>query len=348
MLTTPPRLATARNPARRTRGDKLAAIARVLGRPLLPWQRHVADVALEIAPTGYYQYRTVVLVVPRQQGKSVLLQCLMVLAALRAYDQTIIYTAQDRGEARRRLLVELDERTLARSATLRGRYRTRRTNGDEHLTFPTGSTIGIVAPTDTAGHGQTLDLGIIDEAFAHHDLALPQAFGPAMVTRRNAQLWVVSVVGDGTDYLLQHYQTVGVRSLEDPTTRTAFFEWSAPDGDVYDVDTWRRCMPALGLLIDPDDVRADPTYDDPAQFARAYLCRRPEPAIAAPIDPDGWLRGTVRELALSNPLVFGADVSIDRTSAAIAAASFLDESGRIGVEVIDARPGTAWVLPRLL
>jgi hypothetical protein len=346
--TAPPRLATVRNPARPTRGPKLAAIGRVLGRPLMPWQRLVADTALEIAPSGFYQYRTVVLVVPRQQGKSVLLQCLMVLAALRAYDQTIIYTAQDRGEARRRLLVELDERTLARSPTLRGRYRTRRTNGDEHITFPTGSSIGIVAPTDTAGHGQTLDLGVIDEAFAHRDLSLPQAFGPAMVTRRNAQLWVVSVVGDGTDYLLQHYQTQGERSLDDPDTRIAFFEWSAPDGDVYDVDTWRGCMPALGLTVDVDDVRADPTYADPAEFARAYLCRRPEPAASSPLDADEWIAGTVATLPLRDPLVFAADVSIDRTSAAIGAASALGDGGPVGVEVLDHRPGTSWVLPRLV
>jgi hypothetical protein len=288
----------------------------------------------------------VVLVVPRQQGKSFLLQALMVAAALRG-DQptTTIYTAQDRGEARRRLLGELHERTLDRSP-LRRKYTVRATNGDESLRFRHGSIITIVAPTATAGHGQTLDLGVIDEAFAQTTMALPQAFGPAMVTRRDAQLWIVSVVGDGTDTMLQHYQELGAASLTDPASRTAFFEWSAPDGDPYDEETWWSCQPALGRTIDPDDVRADPTFGDPDEFARAYLCRRPEALPDAAIDLVGWGAGILPELDLVDPVVFAVDVSIDRAWSSIAAASTL-AGGGIGVEVVDHRPGTGWVVERV-
>ncbi|MFR1605435.1 MAG: hypothetical protein ACLSUZ_01980 [Bifidobacterium pseudocatenulatum] len=43
----------------------------MLGKPLLPWQRYVADVAGEIDPaTGTYYYDRVVLSTPRQCGKS--------------------------------------------------------------------------------------------------------------------------------------------------------------------------------------------------------------------------------------------------------------------------------------
>jgi hypothetical protein len=44
--------------------------------------------------------------------------------------------------------------------------------------------------------------------------------------------------------------------------------------------------------------------------------------------------------------VFAFDVNPQRTASAIAAASPLD--GRTMVEVVDHRPGTAWVVPRLL
>lgn len=320
----------------------------MLGRPFMTWQHHVANVALEVNERGFLQYRVVVLVVPRQQGKSSLLQAVMVRTCLGGYDQTVIYSAQDRTEARRRLLTELDERTLARSTALRRSYKTRRTNGDERVQFGTGSYIGIVAPTVTAGHGQTLDLGVIDEAFAHHDLSLPQAFGPAMVTRRNAQLWIVSVVGDGTDTLLQHYQAEGEASLLDVDARIAFFEWSAPDGDLYDPAVWASCMPALGITVDVDDVRADPTYGDPEEFARAYLCRRPTREGLTALNLEKWGAGVRDVVALADPVVFAFDVSVDRAWATIAAASTVDDAGTVGVEMLERRTGTAWVVDRLV
>jgi hypothetical protein len=40
------------------------------GTPLMPWQRYVADVALEIDPeTGLLAYRGVDVTVPRQSGR---------------------------------------------------------------------------------------------------------------------------------------------------------------------------------------------------------------------------------------------------------------------------------------
>ena len=56
----PPRWSTERAD-RPTYGGAVAAIATKLGTPLMPWQRHVVDVALEIDPaTGLLAYRTVV------------------------------------------------------------------------------------------------------------------------------------------------------------------------------------------------------------------------------------------------------------------------------------------------
>ena len=62
---TPLRGGTQRNPDRRTDGPIVAKFARLLGTPLLPWQRLVADVAGEIDPdTGTYYYDTVILSTP--------------------------------------------------------------------------------------------------------------------------------------------------------------------------------------------------------------------------------------------------------------------------------------------
>lgn len=42
------RAGTRRDPSRRTDGNVVARTAELLGKPLLPWQRYVADVAGEL------------------------------------------------------------------------------------------------------------------------------------------------------------------------------------------------------------------------------------------------------------------------------------------------------------
>ena len=49
----------------------------------MPWQQHVADVALEVDPaTGLLAYREVVVTIPRQSGKSSLALAIMVHRAI--------------------------------------------------------------------------------------------------------------------------------------------------------------------------------------------------------------------------------------------------------------------------
>ena len=60
---------TKRDETRPTDGEIVSRTAGMLGKPLLPWQRYVADVAGEIDPaTGTYYYDRVVLSTPRQCG----------------------------------------------------------------------------------------------------------------------------------------------------------------------------------------------------------------------------------------------------------------------------------------
>lgn len=54
-------------------GPRLAGIAAMMGTPLIPWQRYVADVACELdEDTGTFHYDTIVISTPRQCGKSAL------------------------------------------------------------------------------------------------------------------------------------------------------------------------------------------------------------------------------------------------------------------------------------
>ena len=187
------RWATPRTTSRRTLGEQADKIAIALGKPLLPWQRQVLDVALEVDDEDRPAYRDVCVTVPRQQGKTTMNLVLTLHRALSREKQTIKYTAQHGAAARTKLI---DDWLPALTKSPFARYFTPRlTSGHEALHFTNGSSLGLVATTQKSGHGSTIDLAICDEAFAYPDARVEQAVRPAMVTRPDAQLWIVSTAG---------------------------------------------------------------------------------------------------------------------------------------------------------
>ena len=69
-----------------------------MGRPLIPWQRHVADLAGERDPaTGLPAYSRVVLIAPRRAGKSMLMLA-RALATIRAPHGRAFYCSAHRRE----------------------------------------------------------------------------------------------------------------------------------------------------------------------------------------------------------------------------------------------------------
>jgi len=313
----------------------------------MPWQQLVADVALEIDPaTGLLAHREVVLTVPRQSGKTTLLLSVMVHRA-RGFGtrQRILYTAQTRNDARRKWEEE-HVRTLERSP-LRTLFRVKKSNGSEAIHWDNGSSHGITSSTEKAGHGETLDVGTIDEAFALEDDRLEQALKPTMITRPQPQLWVVSTAGTRKSAYLRGKVDAGrARSELGASSGVAYFEWSAPpESDPGDPATWWSCMPALGHTVTESAIRANFESMSLPEFRRAFLNQWPDDA------PDEWLviaKAVWDGLAdpggqMVRPGMFSADVTPERSHAAIAVAG-LRLGGGVQVEVIDHRRGTGWVL----
>jgi phage terminase large subunit-like protein len=190
-----PRFSTARNLSRATYGPRVAEVARALGKPLMPWQQHVADVALEVDPsTGRLAYRECIVTIPRQSGKSSLALAIMVHRAIGFGEpQRIAYTAQTRGDARK--LWEDEHIALLADSPFRAMHTVRRQIGQESIRWHAPRSIhSIVAPNEAAAHGQTLDLGVVDEAWAVSGV-IEQGMSPAMITRPQPQLWITSTAG---------------------------------------------------------------------------------------------------------------------------------------------------------
>jgi phage terminase large subunit-like protein len=313
----------------------------------MPWQAQVANVAGELAADGTPVYREVRVTVPRQSGKTTLLLAFEVDRCLSWGDgQHVLYTAQDRNSAKAKWEEQAD---LLEHTTLAKVISVRRGAGGERIRFKaTGSTIGISASGETSGHGQTLDLGIIDEAFAQRDERLAQSFRPAMMTRPAAQIWVVSTMGypEGSEFLHSRVDDGRARVEAGERSGVAYFEWSAADDtDPDDPATWWSCMPALGRTVTEEVVRADHDAMEPAEFARAYLNRR-APGGRPVIDPASWQACRDSRSQLAGLPCFALDVTPDRGAAAIGVAGWT-ASRRRHVEIVDHRPGTEWAVTRL-
>jgi hypothetical protein len=326
----------------------VATIAEELGTPLMPWQRHVADVALEVDPrTSLLVYREVILTVPRQSGKTTLILSAAVHRALGFGErQVIVYGAQSRNDARQKWE---DEHVVTLEASVfEPMLRVRKTNGNEAILWKNGSRHGITANTEKSGHGGTIDLAFLDEAFAQIDDRLEQAFKPAMITRPQPQLWIVSTAGTPESTYLKGKVDNGRQLAEAGVTEgIAYFEWSADENaDPGAVETWKSCMPALGHTVSIEAVAADYASMKLSEFKRAYLniwtAQRNDPVISA----EDWERCRDSESKIVGPLALAFDVSPDRSSAAIAAAG-INAQGLAHIEVIEHRSGTGWLVDRL-
>ncbi len=354
-LTCPPRWGTPRRPEFPSLGPKAWAVMTKLGFPPMPWQKYVMDVALEIDPaTGRFAHREVGLSVSRQQGKTQQILGVQVHRIAAWPRQRVVYAAQTRGMARTRWEDEFAETILG--SPLAKRIRVRKSNGNEAIIWrATRSLMGITANTEKAGHGPPLDLGIIDEAFAHEDDRLEQAFSPAMLTRPMAQLWWASAGGTEKSVWLNKKRQAGREHVErlwetGERPAVAYFEWFAPDDMPRDDPaTWRATLPALGHTVTEDIIRAELEKMDPAEFDRAYLNRTRK--ATPPTDPNvpklKWPGLADEQSKAGADVAFAVDVSQDRKHASIGVAS-VRADGRVHLEMVDRRAGTDWVVPALV
>lgn len=319
----------------------------------MPWQRLVADVGLELKEDGRLAYREVVVSVMRQHGKSTLVLC---FEAERCFawsePQRVAYTAQTGWDARRKLIDDHAPQLLAVPAFRKligdeakpkggGVFRG---TGNEHIAWAgTGSRIDVPSSSSGAGHGKTIDLGVIDEAWKDEDDRREQALLPAMATRDNAQLLLPSTAGTDASVYLRRKVEAGRHAAEtDPGSGIAYFEWSIPeDADIDDPEVWWAHMPALGRTISVDVVHHARKSMSENEFRRAFGNQWTAGEHERVIPDELWEQVQDAQASPAAPLCFAFDVLPDRSAGAIVVA------GGGAVEVVEAGPGASWIVSRL-
>lgn len=379
----PPRWGTPRDESFPTLGHECSRVAeRFIGRPLMPHQQYMADVIGEyelVDGEVRLRYSSWDAAVPRQSGKTVfsfawLVQRVTMMARRYNTLQQGLYVAQRGRDSVAKFDVDFCELLRAQSRNFtevdrRPRnvkeWRWTPANGKENLRIGAKGILYPAAPTRDVGHSKTLDVVLIDEAFAfslEEAELIDAGVGPTMATRTSPQIGRISSAGDEKSSYWWS-RVLALRAAVDAGlgAPAAGFEWSVPDDvDPGDEDAWWEFLPALGRTITVDYLRDQyrtalrATDPDKAVdlFRRGYLNQWPKvPRLGVektpPVVPmEVWDSKMDPTSSIDGALVLGVDVSPGGASSSVVAVGRRPD-GLFHVEMIDCLAGAWWLEQRV-
>lgn len=344
----------------------IAFASDILGIELFPWQRWLLIHALELREDGRFRFRYIVVLVARQNGKSLLSVVLALWFMFIRCVGLVIGTAQnlDIAEEIWQSVVEFAEEVPELSEEIE---RVSRVNGKKSLELSNGSRYKVQVASRRGGRGLSGDLILLDELREQTNFDAWSAITKTMMARPNAIVWSMSNAGDASSVVLQRLRLLGHAALGDPdgivgdyfdlqggaddgadggtADYLGLFEWSSPPGaDPSRPETWAMANPSMGYSIEPDSLRAAFQTDPEDVFLTECLCQWVNRAVFHPFPEGSWSAGidAQSEIAPDEDIAFGIDVSSDRKYSSVAVCGKRSDGGW-HVEVIAYKTGTRWL-----
>lgn len=324
----------------------------LIGWPLDPWQVWLAVHLGELFPDGSPRFRKAIILVARQNGKTLFTRLLILYWMWVERVSEIVATSTDRAAAKRswKKVVELAERTPMLAENLEPRH-TALQIGEEDFWNTHGAHYRFAAPTRRAGRGDTLPRALLDELREHRNRDTWDAIVPAMNAVSDALLVCISNEGDAESVVLHEEHDAAETFIQtgegDP--RTFLASWSAPSGVPPDsVEALAQANPGLGHRVQLDAVLGQARAamaaggETLARFRIEILCQRVD-LLEAAIRLEDWNAcGVQRAEALDlaphrRHVALCFDVAADNSHATLTAAVTLD--GITHVDVIKAWQG---------
>lgn len=209
-----------------------------------------------------------------------------------------------------------------------------------------GAKVRFLARATSMGRGFSSATLILDEALVLNETQIASLL-PTRSAVSNGQIWYLSSAPQVDSYVLKRLMMRG-RAGDAP--RMTYVEYCAPDGaDIRDRMAWRAANPAYGERITDEAIEAELAVMSEWDFAieRLGIVELSERREVGPIDLTAWGQSSDPYSQLVDPVTFGVDVAPDGSSSCIAVAG-RREDGLLHVEIVDQRPGTAWVVDRLV
>lgn len=354
-------------------GFSVIEFSAMLGIVLLPWQRWLLIHMLELLEDGSLRFRTVVVLVARQNGKSTVMKVLALWLMYVYGTRLILGTAQDLGVAE-----DLWEETLAMAeeddelADEIKKVTTR--NGNRAFILESGAAYKVKAASRRGGRGKTAEVVVLDELREHQTFDAWAAITKTTLSLADALIIALSNAGDPKSVVLRHLRRMAHLALGDPDSiwtgtddvaqgaaeeleefegedaepdTLAIFEWSiAPGTDPGDRDGWAQANPSMNYTLPEKNLAAAYKIDPPDVWLIECCCQWPDFAADGPFPPGQWEAGIDADSRIADGAqrTFCVDVAWDRAHSAIAFAG-RREDGLVHTEVAAYRAGTEWVIP---
>ena len=359
-----PRLFTAPTSFLSSSGQEAVELAAMAGLHLFPWQQHVLDVGMRERKDGKWASFECCVNVPRQNGKGGIIEARELAGLFLLKEHLIVHSAHEFKTSR--VAFQRIQSLILGTPDLRKRVKRVLNNTTEtSITLVTGQSLQFIARSGGSGRGWTGDCNILDEDMILGDDAMG-ALMPTMSAVPNPQLWYLGSAGIGSPSVqLARLRRRALAALESgqPDPSLAYFEWSVdPHNDECspmctdhdgsdDPLSWAKANPSLGYLISPEFVR-----NERASLGTSGIFERERLGVGSyPSDTEDTWRIIAEDVwraladgtsSMADPVAFAVDVTPERSHAAICAAGRSGEA--VHVEVVDHRPGTGWVVERLV
>jgi len=332
-------------------GYAFIAFCDLIGWQLDLWQRWLAIHLGELFPDGSPRYRKAIILVARQNGKTVFARLLILYWMFIERVPYVHGTHKDRGEAKKswREAIDMAESVPLLAAALPPDH-ARLQISEEDFWNDYGSHYGFSAPNRKAGRGKTTHRALIDELLEHKNRDCWNALIPGMNALADALAVCITNEGDTSSIVLHEEYDAALEAAEtsDPETDTFLAAWSAPAGaDPEDLEALACANPSLnrprpngtGLtdraLLGEAKKAKRAGGRTLAEFKIEMMCMRIDQLDPA-IDPELWKNaGTDTPLNLAEhrrALALCFDVSLDGSHATLMAAAMVD--GMVHLEVV--------------
>lgn len=309
-----------------------------------PWQLEGLNDWMSFTEDGKWICGTCGLSVPRQNGKSGLVEG-RAEAGMVLYNEQVIYTAHLQKTA-----TETFEEMAAffESAKLKPRVKDIKTAiGREQIILKTGARIKFLARTRNGGRGQHGDLLIFDEA-QELDYDAQASFIPAISASLNPQVIYLGTPPDPTAPGVV-FRGIRENAINGSTKKTAWLEFGVDEvGDITDRNRWAESNPALGRRILMSTIEAELEQLAPDDFARERLgwwSPVVEHKEVKAIDEEAWDACASDELKPEGKTAYGIKFSADGSEVCLCGA-VKPVTGKSRISLIDIKPtglGIRWL-----
>lgn len=333
----------------------------ILHMTLYPWQEwaliHMLEIVGDLGTANWrFRYRTVVIEVARQNGKT---QLSKIIAS---YFQNVLGVESIFGTS-----LSLDKAEEVWDAVvfeqesnpvLSGEIEViARKNGGKKLVLTGNRTYKVGAPTRRAGRGDSNDLVMLDELREQRDWETWSAAVASTVAKPRGLTICFTNAGDPDSIVLREVRSKAIAKIEGTKANDfggnvnadalGLFEWSAPEkAETSDIKALAQANPALGYgRLTIDALMANRETFPESKFRSECMCQQVETILPEPFPEGAWLGGQDEQSFIreDSELFWGIEMSSDRKYTVIAVCG-LREDGNYHVEIVERRIGSEWAI----